>query len=76
MRKRRKARNPVADALRDAVLGTARIARDSNLSSNTLWSWRQGRRRPSGEALWKLAEGLERHAARLHEIASHLREAA
>jgi transcriptional regulator with XRE-family HTH domain len=62
--------------LRDSALKSADLARDAGVSDNALRSWLTGRRVPEPESLIRLAEGLERRAARLTNLAEALREAA
>lgn len=57
----------------ESGLSRAQLARDSDVSEHSLWSWWTGARSPTGESLDKLAEGLDRRGKRLAELAEELR---
>jgi transcriptional regulator with XRE-family HTH domain len=52
------------------------LAEDAGLSYGVLRAWAMGRRTPTPENLSRIAEGFERRAAKLHDIALELREVA
>lgn len=53
--------------------GIERLAAELGLHYNTVWSWKEGRRRPSSENLRRLAAALERRGTELHALADDLR---
>lgn len=56
--------------------GLERLAEETGISYNTLWSWRQGRRNPSPENLVKLAVALRHRSGELAALADSLEQAA
>ena len=66
----------VRKTLEKCGLSRAQIARDSELSEATLWSWWTGVRSPSSDSIRKLAAGLRARGAELERIADELDKAA
>lgn len=60
----------------ESGLASPLLARDAGLSVDALWSWTSGRRTPQPESLRQLADGLDRRAEHLRDLARQLREAA
>lgn len=66
----------VRRAIQESGLPKAVIAQDAHVSRSTLDSWIAGVRRPRGNSLRHLAQGLRARAARLVELAEALDKAA
>lgn len=63
-------------ALQEAPFAMRQLAAESGLSYDVLRSWRSGRRRPNRQSAKRLAEGLNRRADAIRELANQLEQAA
>ncbi len=66
----------VKEIIEGSDLPLTLLARDADLSRDTLNSWVSQRRIPAPESVHQLAEGLRKRAARLVELADQLDKAA
>ncbi len=66
----------VLEAIQESELPRTVLARDARLSPATLASWIKRRSQPRPNSVHDLADGLERRAAKLQEIAAGLRQSA
>lgn len=66
----------VQRVLREGPFSMRQLAEDAGLKYDVLRGWAIGRRTPTAENVSRMADGFERRAERLREIADELREAA
>ena len=62
----------IRKVLERATLSVEDLARETGISSATLFAWQAGRRNPSPENLAKLAEALRRRGGELARLADEL----
>jgi transcriptional regulator with XRE-family HTH domain len=63
-------------ALEEGPFSIRALAEDAGISYDSLYSWARGRRTPKPENLRQVADGFDRRAERLKELAEELRKAA
>ena len=66
----------VQRVLRDGPFSMRQLAEDAGLKYDVLRGWAIGRRIPTAENLSRMADGFERRAQQLRQIADELRQAA
>jgi hypothetical protein len=66
----------VQRVLRDGPFSMRQLADDAGLKYDVLRGWAIGRRTPTAENLFRMADGFEHRAKQLRHIADELREAA